>query len=99
MISIPEGAGFFPISQYSYLFILSLNPVMFKMFKPKHWILFAVGVGLSFFNHRAIIPAMLLCCLDLDYSQLGKDEKRLMLLFFALQLFILMAFSGGAYGT
>lgn len=97
--SIPSGAGILPLSPYTYLFIISLNPIFYKLFKPKHWFLFAAGVLLSFLNHRAIIPFILLCCLDLDYSRLGDREKKLMLAFFALQLFILLAFGGNTYGS
>lgn len=87
-------AGIYPISQYSFIFIISLNPALYSLFKPKHWILFAGGVLLSFVNHRAILPFILLCILDLDYSALGKRERKIMLLFFVLQAFILLAFGG-----
>jgi hypothetical protein len=85
-------AGLLPISQYSWLFIMALNPLIFKLFKPYHFALFFAGLAASFFNTRAIMPFMLLICLDLDFAKLTEKDRKLMILFMFLQLFILFAF-------
>lgn len=87
----PAG-GIFPISQYTWLFIMSINPMIFKLFRPRHFILFGIGFIGSFINHRAILPVMLLICLDLDFDKLTDKDRKIMILFLFLQLFILFAF-------
>lgn len=84
--------GIFPISQYTWLFIMSINPIIFKLFKPKHFILFFLGFAASFINARAILPFMLLICLELDFDKLTDKDRKIMILFLFLQLFILFAF-------
>ena len=86
------GNGFFPLSQYTFIFIMALNPYVFKLFKPYHYAIFALGVFLSLFNTRAILPFMLICLLDLDYSKLTKKEKAGMIFFNFLAVFIMLAF-------
>ena len=87
----PTG-GIFPISQYTWLLIMSINPIIFKLFKPYHFVLFFVGFVGSFINHRAIMPIMLLICLDLDFAKLTERDKKIMILFLFLQLFVFFAF-------
>ena len=88
------GAGLIPFSQYTFLFILSINPGIFRLFKQKHYALFAFGVAASVFQSRAILPVMLLIMLDLDYSHLDKKDKLAILAFFMLQVLILLTFGG-----
>jgi len=85
-------AGILPISQYTWLFIMSINPMVFKLFKPHHFVLFFMGFAGSFINHRAILPFMLLICLDLDFDKLTDKDRKIMILFLFIQLFILFAF-------
>ena len=89
---LPSSAGILPVSQYTWLFIMSINPLIFKLFKPKHFVIFLLGFAASFINARAILPFMLLICLDLDFSKLTENDKKTMILFLFLQLFILFAF-------
>lgn len=84
--------GILRLSQYSYLFLLSVNPALFRIFRAKHYLLFTLGSILAVFNHRAILPFLLLIVLDLDYSKLSKKQKLFVLLFFGLQLLILLSF-------
>ena len=84
--------GILRLSQYSYLYLLSVNPALFRLFKPKQYALFILGSLLSIFNHRAILPFLVLIVLELDYSKLDKRQKLYVLLFFGLQLLILLSF-------
>jgi len=88
-----SSAGFAWFSQYLYLFILQINPALFRLFRPQDYILFLLGCAFSLFNHRAIMPFMLLIVLGLDYSKLNKKMKQWILLFFALQVLILVSFT------
>jgi len=80
------------ISQYLYLFILGTNPALFKLFKPKHYVIFTIGLTAALFNHRAILPFVLICLMDLDYSKLTSKTKKWLLFFFGLGLSIILVF-------
>ena len=88
------SAGILPFSQYSLLFILSLNPGIFRFFRLRHFVFFATGSALSFLNHRAILPFMLIMILDLDFSKMDKRDRLAILFFFALQVLVLLTFGG-----
>lgn len=87
------GSGIGCFSQYSFLFILQINPALFHLFERRHYALFLLGCAGSLFNTRAMLPFMLLILLDLDYSKMGKKEKLWVILFFALQVGILLSFT------
>jgi len=80
--------------QFLYLFILSINPGLIRLFNLKQFLFLLVGVGFSIFNHRAILPFMLLAILDLQ-TPLTKDIKQMMLLFFFIASGILLFFGRG----
>jgi hypothetical protein len=82
------------ISQYTYLLILSINPPLFKLFKPRHYVIFFLGLAGALFNHRALMPFMLLIILDLDYANLSTRIIRQLLLFFALGCAVITMFGG-----
>lgn len=87
--------GILQNGQYYYLFILSMNPALFRLFKKKHLALFIIGAMLSTFNHRAILPILLLIILDLDYSSCDKALKQRMLFYFVFASAIISLFGGG----
>jgi hypothetical protein len=89
--------GFFGSTQYTYLFAMSFNPVMFKLFKLRHFAFIAVGIILSMFNHRAIFPFLLLALLDLDYTKLTPKDWEWAGGFFLLSSLILLVFGGASY--
>ena len=91
-------AGIYPLSQYTFLLILAINPALFRLFKPRHFFLIALGILGSFINARAMLPFMLLTILDLDYSKLEKKEMFLMLGFFVVQVWIVLSFGSAWYG-
>lgn len=91
MVSFSE-AGIFPLSQYTFLFIMSFNPPLFKLMKLRHFAFLGLGILGSLVNARAILPFMLLTILDLDYSRLEKKDMAMMLGFFALQVWLVLAF-------
>jgi hypothetical protein len=76
---------------------MALNPLIFKLFKWQHFVLFFIGFAASFINARAILPFMLVCLLDLDYSKLEKKDKTAMLIFTFLAIFIMLAFGSASY--
>lgn len=84
------------LTQYTYLFILSINPAIFKLFRPRHYAMLGVGILVSLFNHRAILPFMLLICLDLDYANLNPKLVRWLLFFFTIGCAIISMFGGSA---
>ena len=86
-------AGFARLSQYLYLFILQINPALFRLFRPRDYVLFLLGCAGGLINHRALLPFVLLIVLDLDYSKLDKKAKLWILLFFFLQVLILLSFT------
>ena len=88
------GYGIWPPSQYSYLFVMSLNPAFVRMMGPAQTLLLIMGILLSALNHRAILPFSLIILLTLDYSKLGKAEMRLGYIFFCLTLAIFVLFGG-----
>lgn len=90
--------GILTINQFMYLTILSINPAIFKIFKTRNYFLFAIGIIASIFNSRAIMPILMLLCLDLDYSKLSPRIKIEMLGFF-LFTFLLLSVFGGRYGN
>jgi hypothetical protein len=85
--------------QYLSLFVLSFNPSLFKMFKPRHFLFLIPGILLSVFNHRAILPFLVLIMLDMDYSKLDKGLKQQLFLFFCISVGILSCFGGNYYGN
>lgn len=80
--------------QFMFLYVLSINPFIFKLFELRHFILFGIGTVLSLFSHRAIIPFMLLILLDLDYSKMDKPMRQKMLLIFMVASAIFLLFGG-----
>lgn len=93
----PGYTGILRLSQYSFLFILSVNPALFRLFKTKQYILFTLGTLLSIINHRAILPFLVLIVLDLDLAKLDKRQKLYILLFFGFQLLVLLSL--GSWGA
>jgi hypothetical protein len=79
---------------YMFLFFLTINPAIFKIFRPHHYWIFAAGAVLSLLNHRAILPALLLIIIDADYSKITPELLKTMSHFFLLGLFIMAIFSG-----
>lgn len=90
-------AGIIPISQYTWLFILSINPIIFKFFKKEHFWVFGLGFLLSFVNARAILPFLLIILLDLDLTDFRKEDKIAMIVFTGLQLFVFFAFGSASH--
>lgn len=86
--------GILHFSQYLFLFILSLNPAVFRLFKWHHYALFFVGVLASIFNHRAILPFLMLIVLDLDYDRMDNRTRFWIAVFFSLSILNIMVFGG-----
>jgi hypothetical protein len=80
---------------YLFMFILTWNPAIFKAFKMRHYPFLFIGFLLSFFNHRAIIPFLLLTILDLDYSKIDKEFIKTMAFFFFIAFLLYGATKGG----
>lgn len=78
--------GFLGDAQYTLLFLLSFNPViMLRLFGVRHWLFLSIGIILSFFNHRAVLPFILLILLDLNYDRLD-DLSRKQAFIYALSM-------------
>lgn len=92
------GFGILHRGQYFDLFVLSFNPAIFRLFELRHFAFLAVGILLSVFNHRAVLPFLLLILLDLDWSKCDKAMKRWIFLWFILGAGIVMLFGGGWNG-
>lgn len=89
---ISGWAGILNLGAYLFLFVLALNPTIFKMFRLRTYGFLALGVLASVVNSRAIMPFMLLAILDLDYSRFDADLQKKMMLFFLLGFMILAVF-------
>jgi len=87
-----SSLGIYPMSQYTYLFIMAINPLIFKLFKPKHYVLFFIGFLGSFVNSRAIMPFMLIALLDLDFSKLSPKDKKAMVIMAFFEVFLIIVF-------
>lgn len=66
-------SGISRISNYLFAFILTINPAIFKLFRPRDYFIFGIGAILSVINYRAMMPFYLIILMDLDYSKL--DDK------------------------
>lgn len=82
--------------QFMYLFVLSVNPFIFTFFEWRHYFIFGIGLVLSLFSQRAIMPFMLLMLLDFDYSKLDKELKKKMLYLFLFG-FLIFCLAGGGW--
>jgi len=80
--------------QYLYLFILSFNPEIFKLFELRHFVFLLIGVLLSAINARAVLPFLLIIFLDLDYSKMDKKLKRNIFIYFMVMVGIISIFGG-----
>ena len=58
--------GYLGSIQYTYLFVLSVNPFLFEFMNLRHYIIFLIGMGLSLFNYRVIHLAVLLIILSIN---------------------------------
>ena len=68
--------------QYLYIFLLSVNPAVFRMFKWQHYVFLSIGILISFINSRAVMPFLFLILLDLDYSKFDAVQQRYAFYFF-----------------
>src|ERR1035437_101157 len=87
-------AGITNQGAYLYMFLLSWNPGIFKAFKKQHYPFLLIGTLLSIFNHRAILPFLLLTMLDLDYSKMDKEFFKTLLFFFFVAFILYGATAG-----
>jgi hypothetical protein len=92
------AAGVTSFWQFATMYAPSINPIIFRLFQRRHYLLFLIGTVGAFFNARVILPFMLLIVLDLDYLKLTKKEKKWLLVFFILQVFIFLFNSRWNYG-
>ena len=84
--------GILNIGQYMYLFALSVNPYLFRLYSLRHYILFSIGMFFSIFNHRAILLFIMLNLLTCDYNKLDRTTKLKMFFFFLLAVSFVFVF-------
>lgn len=80
-------SGIGHISNYLFAFILTINPAIFRLFRPRNYILFFIGALISLINYRAMLPFYLLIIIDLDYSKLDADYLKTIARFAFLTFF------------